>query len=43
MFGQFIDRFKKRADIVPTLAEKWVEQGRREGRMEGRKDITYLK
>ncbi|GAB6163985.1 Rpn family recombination-promoting nuclease/putative transposase [Desulfothermus naphthae] len=31
-----IKQIKKEANIMPTLAEKWIEQGRIEGRMEGR-------
>ncbi|GAB6163950.1 hypothetical protein JCM12298_31100 [Desulfothermus naphthae] len=31
-----IKQIKKGVDIMPTLAEKWIEQGRIEGRMEGR-------
>jgi len=30
-----IKQIEKGADIMPTLAEKWIEQGRMEGRMEG--------
>ena len=32
----FVD-IEKEADIVPTLAEKWIEQGRIEGQKQGEK------
>jgi len=37
-----IKQIEKGADIMPTLAEKWIEQGRMEGLMEGRMEGMIL-
>ncbi|GAB6160978.1 Rpn family recombination-promoting nuclease/putative transposase [Desulfothermus naphthae] len=37
-----IKQIEKGADIMPTLAEKWIEQGRTEGRIEGRMEGMIL-
>ncbi len=37
-----INQIGKEADIMPTLAEKWIEQGRMEGRIEGRMEGMVL-